>query len=169
MNDSNSNKPSQGAIANKQGRILENTIIPTFTARGFEVISYSKWRKKPEKYSKELLLTNAPYKSIYGHNGKTEFLVKSQKLNLNVRIECKWQQSSGSVDEKYPYLYLNCIEAMPEKEIIIVHGGGGMKAGALLWLKESVKQKKFQNPSQTKNIQVFTLEEFLMWANKVLR
>jgi hypothetical protein len=30
-------------------------------------------------------------------------------------IECKWQQVSGSVDEKLPYLYLNCIEAMPEK------------------------------------------------------
>jgi len=50
----------------------------------------------------------------------TEFLLKSKEYNFNVRIECKWQQVSGSVDGKLPYLYLNSIEAMPESNIIII-------------------------------------------------
>jgi hypothetical protein len=50
---------------------------------------------------------------------------------LEIGIECKWQRISGSVDEKFPYAYLNCIEAMPERDIIIVVDGGGAKQGAV--------------------------------------
>jgi hypothetical protein len=49
----------------------------------------------------------------------------SKAHGVHVRIECKWQQSAGSVDEKLPYLYLNAIESMPEDHVIIVYGGGG--------------------------------------------
>ena len=56
----------------------------------------------------DLLVRRVPYQSIYGHRGVTEFLAVSASRGLAVRIECKWQQSQGSVDEKFPYLYLNC-------------------------------------------------------------
>ena len=161
---------SQGGSANRQGKVLESTIIPTFTAHGFEVEMYSKWRKKPANYGSELLLKNVPYKTIYGQQGYTEFLVKSARFDLNVRIECKWQQSSGSVDEKLPYLYLNCVEAVPENDVIIIAGGGGMKAGAIPWLKSAIEKQKYLSPgTPMKNIQVFSLDEFLVWANKTLR
>lgn len=158
----------KGQRASKQGKILEQTIIPAFEARGFQYLLYSKWKKNPSSYSNELLLGNVPYTTIYGHRGYTEFLVKSEQYNLKHRIECKWQQSSGSVDEKLPYLYLNCIQAIPEEDIIIVAGGGGMKKGAVLWLKEAVQQNLYVNDKQcAKNIDVFSLEEFLVWANQL--
>jgi len=161
---------SQGGLANAQGRILEDQIIPAFTNRGFKLLQYSEWLRKKESAGTELLLKNAPYTSIYGHQGKTEFLVKSSRFNLEVRIECKWQQSSGSVDEKYPYLYFNCVEAIPEADIIIVYGGGGMKQGAIDWLKNAAQERKYQENLRTpKNIRVFTLEEFLSWTNQRLR
>ena len=47
-----------------------------------------------------------------------------------VRVEAKWQQAAGSVDEKYPYMLLNGIYQYPEKEIIFVVDGGGYKPGA---------------------------------------
>ncbi len=103
--------PTQGGTANQQGSILEKTVIPTFEARGFEIVKYSDWKKKPDKYGTEIFLKNVPYTTIYGHRGYTEFLAQSKRYNLNHQIQCKCQQSSGSVDEKFPYLYLNCIEA----------------------------------------------------------
>lgn len=161
---------TQGGTANHQGRILERTVVPTFEAHGFEIVAYSDWKKNPEKYGTELLLKHVPYTTIYQQNGFTEFLVKSEHFRLNIRIECKWQQSSGSVDEKLPYLYLNCIESMPETDIIIIAGGGGMKPGAIPWLKDAVSQKKYVLPGMPeKNIQVFSIEEFMTWANRTLR
>ena len=96
---------SRGGSANRQGRVLEQTVIPTFVAHGFEVVPYSRWSKYPDRYGHDLLLKHVPYTTIYGHNGFSEFMATSQRLALAVRIECKWQQSSGSVDEKFPYLY----------------------------------------------------------------
>ncbi len=161
---------TQGGTANQQGSILEKTIIPTFEARGFEIVKHSDWKKKPNKYGTELLLKHVPYTTIYGHPGYTEFLAKSKRYSLNHRIECKWQQSSGSVDEKFPYLYLNCIEAMPETDIIIIAGGGGMKKGAIPWLKGVVSKRRYLTSGATqKSIQVFSLEEFILWANQTLK
>ena len=73
--------------------------------KGFQIVSFREWQRHPDQFEEELLLKNVPYETIYGHRGTTEFLLKSKKENLEIRIECKWQQSSGSVDEKLPYLY----------------------------------------------------------------
>jgi hypothetical protein len=156
-----------GVLANKQGRVLEKTVLPCLQSYGFTIIPYSKWVASPDAFGDELVLKNAPYTTIYGHKGYTEFLLLSKRHNLKVRIECKWQQSGGSVDEKLPYLYLNCLCAMPENEIIVVLGGGGMKPGAISWLKSAVHDDLFGELKEpkTKRIKVLTLDEFLTWAN----
>lgn len=160
----------QGSLANASGNILEQTVKTVFQNKGFQLASYREWQKSPEKYGVELLLTNVPYTTIYNHPGHTEFLVKSEKYKLEIRIECKWQQSAGSVDEKLPYLYLNCIESMPEKYIVIVIDGDGFKKGSKVWLREAVKEKKYTSPvNRDKSIEVFNLKEFITWANKLLR
>src|SRR5262245_14190164 len=100
--------PTQGGIANKQGKVLESTVVSVFTNHGFREVKHSDWAKRPTEFGDEVLIRDVPYTSIYGHKAKTEFLAISKRLSKTVRIECKWQQSSGSVDEKFPYLYLNC-------------------------------------------------------------
>lgn len=70
-------------------------------------------------------------------------------------IESKWQQSAGSVDEKWPYLVQNIIECFPCPAIVGIHGGG-FRPGAEQWLRRQVRGNLFG---------VFRLEEFLTWAN----
>jgi len=155
-----------GGAANKSGNILEKTVSSVFVNNGFQELKYGEWIKAPRNYSEELILRNAPYQNIYKHNGKSEFLLKSKHYDLEVRIECKWQQSSGSVDEKFPYLYLNCIMQMPENSIIIIADGNGARSGAVAWLKNAC-DSKFLNTD--KDVRVLSLAEFIVWSNKIFR
>lgn len=171
MSDSSqTSSRTQGGIANKQGKILEDAVISLFSRYGFKEVRHSEWLKQGSAAGDELLIRNAPYTSIYGHNAKTEFLAISKRLKRTIRIECKWQQSTGSVDEKYPYLYLNCVQAMPEDEIVIVLDGGGAKVQAVEWLKNAAAQKwLLDGASSNKRISVMSLAEFMTWANVTLR
>lgn len=157
---------AKGRSANITGNQLEIAVQTVLLNKGFEIEMYRKWQKNPKNYGKELLLKNVPFETIYGHRGNTEFLLISEKYNLRIRIECKWQQSAGSVDEKLPYLYLNTIEAMPEKDIMILIDGDGFKKGAKIWLRNAVKQKLYTNETNNDtNIMVFSLADFFTWAN----
>ncbi len=159
----------QGGLANSSGNTLEQTIMATLASKGFAVANYRQWALNPAAYSDEILLRNVPFITIYGHPGNTEFLLRSARYALEIRIECKWQQSAGSVDEKFPYLYLNCVEQMPEQRIIIVVDGGGAKAGAVAWLRRACANRLYLDPADPKTITMMTLVEFLMWANQVFR
>ncbi|MBC6426844.1 MAG: 4-diphosphocytidyl-2C-methyl-D-erythritol kinase [Ekhidna sp.] len=153
--------------ANITGNQLEVAVQTVLSNKGFKIEMYRTWDKNPANYGRELLLKNVPFETIYGHSGNTEFLLVSEKYNLRIRIECKWQQSAGSVDEKLPYLYLNMIEAMPEKDIMILIDGEGFKAGAKTWLRNAVKKKLYTtDESNNTNVMVFSLAEFFTWANK---
>ncbi|UBM61378.1 4-diphosphocytidyl-2C-methyl-D-erythritol kinase [Candidatus Sulfidibacterium hydrothermale] len=157
---------AKGKSANITGNQLEKAVQTVLLDKGFEIEMYRKWEKNPENYGKELLLKNVPFTTIYGHKGNTEFLLLSEKYNLRIRIECKWQQSAGSVDEKLPYLYLNTIEAMPEKDIMILIDGDGFKTGAKEWLRNAVKEKLYTTAENNDtNVMVFSLAEFFTWAN----
>jgi len=152
------------------GNLLEQTVKTVCKQKGFTILKYSDWKQNPEKYSAELLLTNVPYETIYKHAGKTEFLLKSARYGLEIRIECKWQQVAGSVDEKLPYLYLNSLEAMPEKHIVVVIDGKGWKKGAIPWLKEAAAKRKYTTPATAdKKIEVLSLAEFMTWANNTFK
>ena len=156
----------KGKKTNITGNQLEKAVQTVLLEKGFEFEMYRKWERNKEKYGNELLLKNVPYETIYGHHGNTEFLLLSEKYNLKIRIECKWQQSAGSVDEKLPYLYLNAIEAIPEKDFMILIDGDGFKAGAKTWLREAAKKKYYTtNENSDTNIMVFSLAEFFTWAN----
>jgi hypothetical protein len=157
----------KGTTSNVTGNQLEVAVKTVLTGKGFELINYRVWEKNKEKYGEELLLENVPFTTVYKHKGNTEFLLISKKYDLEIRIECKWQQVAGSVDEKLPYLYLNTIEAMPENSIMILIDGAGWKAGAIQWLKDAVTQKKYTTEeTKNKNIMVFSLTEFFTWGNR---
>ena len=158
----------KGKSANITGNQLEVAVQTVLSNKGFEIVMYREWSKNPENYGKELLLKNVPFKTIYGHGGNTEFLLISEKYDLRIRIECKWQQVKGSVDEKLPYLYLNSIEAMPEKDIMILIDGDGFKKGAKTWLRNAVKRKLYTDETnKDTNVMVFSLAEFFTWANNI--
>lgn len=156
-----------GRRANRSGRVLENVVESVFEAHKYKIVSYSEWAKQPTRYDEDrLLLKNVPYKTIYGHTGRSEFVVLLGG-KPRIRIECKWQQSPGSVDEKFPYLYLNAVEAMPESTVVIIVDGGGAKESAVAWLRRAAEDRLYvTDPSKT--ILVFDGSGFIRWANDVL-
>lgn len=171
-----------GALANINGNGFEAIFEKAFRNSGVSVVTYATYKKHPEKYEgKRILVKNVPFESIYGSKrSKTEFLLKDPILG-DFRIECKYQASAGSVDEKFPYVYLNALLAYPEENVIIAVDGGGYKAGALSWLKETIEnglvfKNHFKNPlveyhmkeaaklaAEEKNIQLMNGEQLLTW------
>jgi hypothetical protein len=97
--------------------------------------------------------------SIYGLPLLTDFWVRGAAgFPEGLAIEVKWQQSTGSVDEKFPYLVLNLKECYPCPAIVVADGGG-QRPGALQWLRFQVGGNL---------LGVYSLAEFLAWANRHL-
>lgn len=86
------------------------------------------------------------------------FLREHPRFPDGLIIESKWQDATGSVDEKLPYLVLNIRFCYPCPTIIVIHGGG-FRPGAVRWLRSQIDDKL---------IAVFRLEEFLSWCNRNL-
>ena len=146
-----------GFTANKNGAVLEDAVRSVTARHGYAEINFKDWEKA--NYPIKYLVANVPYQTIYKTRGHTEFVLSTS--SGNIRIECKWQQSTGSVDEKYPYLFEN-MKNVPEPHVIILLGGGGYKKQAREWLLN-----KCINCDE-KVINLFSLEDFTIWANKTL-
>ncbi len=171
---------SHGQRANKSGQILEGVVRSTLAgpqAFGFEVFTHLAYEGALEKNAplpSRYLVKNPPYETIYGTRGKTEFRLHCTNVaptkifpvsgEFVCRLECKYQATAGSVDEKFPYLYLSCVEAMPEKNIIILMEAKGARAQAVKWLTDAVLQQKY-DPAKSKCIVVLTIAEFIAWSN----
>lgn len=159
-----------GAVANSNGRVLENIVESSLNTKGFTSINYKDWHKDPTTFGEEVLIKNVPYLNVYNHASKTEFVIRSKKHSLDTRIECKWQQASGSVDEKYPFLFINCAERMNEPQIIILLDGGGAKPGAINWLRCACESFNLQQKEGLKRrIDLMNSTEFLQWVNRTLK
>jgi|TARA_Y100000310_G_C20521338_1_gene733830 hypothetical protein len=105
---------------------------------------------------RDILWKNVPYVSIYGTNCRSEFVL--QFKGRKIRIECKYQESAGSVDEKLPYLMMNFTREVPEEETIIIIEGEGFREGAVNWLRESCQQTKCK---------VFNATQFLFYLTSI--
>ncbi|URD51951.1 hypothetical protein M5J74_08140 [Chroococcidiopsis sp. CCNUC1] len=98
---------------------------------------------------------------IYGTDIYVDFyIIGSTTIPSGLIIECKWQQSGGSVDEKLPYVNLNVLTCYPAPAVVLIDGGG-MKPGAIAWLNAQVT-------INSNLLAVHTLSSFIAWANNHL-
>ena len=76
-------------------------------------------------------------KSIIGKNRRVDILLVDHKRDRAVAIECKYQASAGTTDEKIPY----AIQDMRSLQIpgFIVYAGEGFSTGVLHMLQASDK------------------------------
>lgn len=74
-------------------------------------------------------------KSIIGKNRRVDVLVVDEKKNKAIAIECKYQMTTGTVDEKLPYT-LNDAKAM-QMDAYIAYGGSGFSKGVIHMLEAS--------------------------------
>lgn len=100
--------------------------------------------------------TRQTYKDMYGNDRQSSFLINSAQYGL-IRVEAHRQESSGSVDQKFPFFFESML-GTSEKYLAIVFDGDGYKKEAYTWLinkAESVEDKVFK---------VFrSLDNFLEW------
>jgi hypothetical protein len=153
---------TSGWESNNSGKFLEEAIEREFRARGINVFDYTEKHSNTDMFAERFLLKNAPYTSIYGCQSRSEFLYHDDTRYSHIRIECRWQQVAGSVDEKLPYLYMNAVQSMPEKEIWLVLDGGGARSDALDWLKRQCAQLA------AKDVRVLTVPEARTRINRLL-
>ncbi|MEB3295093.1 MAG: PD-(D/E)XK nuclease superfamily protein [Synechococcales bacterium] len=74
-------------------------------------------------------------KSIIGKNRRIDMLLLSEDQQAAFAIECKYQDSAGTADEKIPYA-LNNMKALPMAGCI-VYAGIGFSVGVLHMLQAS--------------------------------
>jgi len=117
---------------------------------------FSPLMKQPTLGGKPIYTRQYQLESIYGTPLKCDFILyHPTQYPSCILIEAKWQQSGGSVDEKFPYLVLNIREKYPCATIVVIEGGGYRKE-ALAWLR---------NQEDKKLVHVFNMSEFFKWAS----
>ena len=121
--------------SNHSGSFLERQVELELRARGVMCRGYDEDRDNYDMFSAIWLIKRVPYKSLYGTEATSEFVLQVQERRI--RIECRVQETPGSVDEKFPYLYMNARDYMPEKEIVLVLSGNGARERAVDWLKRA--------------------------------
>lgn len=157
---------SQGALANLSGRVFERMMEPVFEANGFPVLTEREFRAHPERYGGlgRYILRDAVYTTIYGHEGRTEFVIVDGERRI--RVEAKFQSAPGSVDEKFPYMMLNGIYRYPEDEVVFVVDGGGYRAGARAWLEDRIDGDWLRyREEHGKRMRLMSITEFMDWFN----
>lgn len=131
---------TSGGKANQTGNHLEK-----FVVGGLEMAGYRRAEtNKKQFFETRATLSGKLYhtqvnvgETIYASPRNVDVLtVNSQKFPDGLIIECKWQQATGSVDEKYPFLCENIKKT--NIPTIILLDGGGYKAGAEAWLRAQV-------------------------------
>ncbi len=138
-----------GSEAGKSGASWEMWVRLVAEKHGFVVLNYCLREKYNVPISnRRVIWTNYPYKTIFksikipkggGSKSITEFVVECE--GKTARIECKWQSTSGSVDEKYPFMFLNGVLTMEEDIIVFAMGGEYFEKGkgreVREWLEDS--------------------------------
>lgn len=149
---------SQGAQANLTGNRLERFIEHSLIECGFAKVKDKKAlvngmsRFESPSYATQVKIGN----TIYGTDLRCDFLLyHPDRWQEGLVIEAKWQQSQGSVDEKYPYFILNILTS--EYATILVLDGGGYRPGAEQWIRAMQKDNL---------LHVFNMAEFQTWVNK---
>ena len=157
----------RGMRAQKAGEVLENHVETTLRAyEYFQVCSQVPKKQKrelilnsilPKRYAKQVFIGSGIYQTdIY----VDFYVVGLPMMPSGLIIECKWQESGGSVDEKFPYLNLNIQHSYPVPAIIVI-GGEGMRDGAIEWLRERERDN-------SNLLAVQSLEKFIAWASRHL-
>ena len=135
---------ANGARANKTGNMLELNVEDTLKRYGYTEFQGNKKdvfanRKSIDgkQYIKQLPVGETIYKSTR----KVDFMLFNRdNFPDGLIIECKWQQSGGSVDEKYPFLYFNILKTgVPT---IVLLDGGGYKPAAKDWLAARAEENQ---------------------------
>lgn len=159
----------------KSGAAFEDRISDVLRGHGFEVEFHAGYGGDEENEitlkntGRRIALRQPPYTTLYGSPGRYDFLLIAPELENPVWIETKYQKTSGSIDEKVPYVYFNALTAVPGRHVIILHGGEGWRDGAVKWIMAAKDRKEFRAMANypDKRVDVMTPAEFESWLANI--
>lgn len=135
-------KRTGGGQANASGRTAETLIGAVLKGKGIPFVP---------QYPIGRGLYDTPIKVDF-------YLPAAPNYPDGLIIEAKWQDASGSADEKLPYLWMNIRNHFPCPAIVVIDGPG-FRPEAINWLRHQVGG----NLSA-----VYNLQEFVSWCNRSL-
>lgn len=114
----------QGRQANQNGRAFEEQIIQRLKSKGYiQVAAIPEERDQPFFIYQH----RGDFLSIYGLPMRVDFYVwNSVKYPDGLIIECKYQETSGSADEKFPYT-IACLRKIGLPAILLLIGKGAKR------------------------------------------
>lgn len=113
-----------------KSQLLENG-VNTLHALGFQIYDGYPQFKKAAVIPPRYVIRNYPHTSIYGTPGRKEaYIVAPASVGftcdehgaVRILVEAKWQESSGSVDEKMPFVWQSFLESDIPNWIVIMDG-----------------------------------------------
>lgn len=137
---------------------LETRVQHLFEDRSIETIRATDWSEARlyEEPALTAVVLDAPYASIYGHRARIEFLMLDD--GQRILIETKRQYSSGSTDEKLPYVFENARMNIAQGfDFILVMEGDGWKPGAVEWIRGRA--------AETPDFSVMDFRTFTAWLD----
>lgn len=148
---------TQGGESNFNGKWLESNVELLLRGRNVPIVDYDADKENPDLFLKTLAVRRVPYTSIYGCRSVSEFVLYEDARQRQTRIECRVQETPGSVDEKFPYLFENARDKMPESEIVLLLHCPGARIESVDWLKRKCAG------IESKRIHVLDLTGFKGW------
>jgi hypothetical protein len=131
-------------LANTSGRTFESVVIGLIGSKGIDFIPQAA----------------LPIRSIFNKQVRVDILIEPcSRVPNGLIVECKWQDVTGSAEEKLPYLVLNIKRQYPYPSIIVIDGDG-FTDGAIEWTRTQVDGKRL--------LAVFSIREFISWCNREL-
>lgn len=144
---------SSGQRANQTGASLEDFIRRLLARSGYDYV-------RPHLFQAarclEQPIFSAQYPAgadLYGKERKCDFILyHPARYPRALILESKWQQSSGSVDEKFPFLVLTIKESRLDTVVVL---GGGYSAGAERWLRRQTGKDCLLHVFNMEQLQAF--------------
>ena len=162
---------SGGGRTSLGGKVLEN-VIRSMKLRGFTMCSPDELHTaRSDMFSDtpRMLVKNYPYVTLFGTQGRREYYICSREWEG--QLECKFQNTGGSVDEKMVYLTETLRRSSGTTGMVLVYGGEYWTAkdrgrSVIEWVKKEARNIKREGG---KDFLCFDFDEFLDWVGKTFK
>jgi len=107
--------------------------------------------------------------SAYNIKPTPEFPNVKQGNENRIRVECKYQYTSGTTECKLLHSYLDLRYGAPEKNIILLVDGDGFSDKMLTFIREVCEEETIiwtKGVKKKKNVQFMNTDQFVDWSNK---
>ena len=148
------------------GQVLEN-IIQAMQLRDFAVISAEEFNRPClEQQHQRLLVKNWPYTTIFGTQGRREYYIHSPEFRG--QLECKFQSSSGSTDEKM-ILISETLRRTEETGMVLVYAGQWWKEARGKKIIDWMKREAKTFDGTGKQFLVLDIDNFICWVRRTFQ